>query len=343
MTPAMRRTTWVVARLCVLLVGMSHATVSVAAVRRSSDAENGADGVVRGGELPFWKRNAVSKSAMLAGAGGLAAAVAKTATAPLERAKLLAQAGNPGSFGELMQNVVRVEGWGGLWRGNPANLWRVVPNKGILLMCSDVYKGALASVLPACSAPVLSTCAGSLAGFTSVLVTYPLELVRTRMAFRFCVDEQCELYASVGRTLRNIVRSDGAAGLYNGVGATLVGALPFEGLKFGAYEYLKERLPRGDDGKPLPICTVIAGATAGALAHAVTHPLDTVRRRMQISGAAGSAVAYKNMFDCVRVMVATEGAASLYKGISATVVRSIPNLGIQFLVYELVKSMLGFS
>ena len=64
---------------------------------------------------------------------------------------------------------------------------------------------------------------------------------------------------------------------------------------------------------------------------------------MQISGAVGSSVVYTNALQCIRLMVSTEGAASLYYGLSATVVRSIPNLGVQFLLYELAKALLGYS
>ena len=124
--------------------------------------------------------------------------------------------------------------------------------------------------------------------------------------------------------------------------ATLVGALPFEGLKFGFLEFFKQRLPKGVDGRTLPLYSLVAGAVAGTLAHVLTHPLDTVRRRMQISGAAGSSLVYKNMVDCVRTTVATEGVGALFLGIAPTVVRAAPNLGVQFLLYELLKRGLGY-
>ena len=62
-----------------------------------------------------------TKSAMLVMAGGLSGAVAKSVTAPLERVKIMAQAGESANFAKLMADVVRVEGWAGLWRGNTAN------------------------------------------------------------------------------------------------------------------------------------------------------------------------------------------------------------------------------
>ena len=79
--------------------------------------------------------------------------------------------------------------------------------------------------------------------------TYPLELVRTRMAFRICDGASCDPYSTVSSCLRDTVRRNGFLGLYTGVGATLLGALPFEGIKFGTNDFLKQRLPRGEDGR----------------------------------------------------------------------------------------------
>lgn len=93
--------------------------------------------------------------------------------------------------------MVKVEGFWGLWRGNLANIIRVVPNKGVLLMCSDMYKATIAAALPGCGGATISSIAGGLAGLTAVLLTYPLELVRTRMAYRLCDDPSCSPYGSV--------------------------------------------------------------------------------------------------------------------------------------------------
>ena len=289
-----------------------------------------------------WIDRPATKSALLVVAGGLSGAMAKSATAPLERVKIMSQAGDTGNFVKLLADVVRIEGWAGLWRGNTANVIRVIPNKGVLMMCSDMYKAGVTAVLPACGGATISSVAGGLAGLTAVLCTYPLELARTRMAFRICDDVACAPYSNVLSTLRSVVAADGPLSLYSGVGATLIGALPFEGLKFGAYDIFKSWLPRTSDGKTPAIWTLVAGAGAGAIAHALTYPLDTVRRRMQISGALG-AVKYTNAWNCLRTVAATEGWMALFYGLTPTILRALPNLGLQFFLYEVIKTMLGLD
>ena len=96
----------------------------------------------------------------------------------------MSQAGDNGNFLKLLADVVRAEGWTGLWRGNTANVIRVIPNKGVLMMCSDMYKAGVAAALPTINGASVSSIAGGLAGVTAVICTYPLELARTRMAYR---------------------------------------------------------------------------------------------------------------------------------------------------------------
>ena len=139
-----------------------------------------------------------------------------------------------------------------------------------------------------------------------------------------------------------MVDTSGPLGLYAGVGMTLIGALPFEGIKFGLYDLFNQLLPRATNGKVATIWTLLTGAGAGALAHTLTYPLDTLRRRMQISGATG-ATAYTSILQCVRMVVDAEGWGALWFGLTPAVIRSLPNLGVQFLLYEVLKTLLGYS
>ena len=59
----------------------------------------------------------------------------------------------------------------------------------------------------------MSSLSGALAGLTAVLVTYPLELVRTRMAFRICTDETALAYRTLTSSLRQVLSQEGALGL----------------------------------------------------------------------------------------------------------------------------------
>ena len=62
------------------------------------------------------------------------------------------------------------------------------------------------------------------------------------------------------------------------------------------------------------------------------------RPRSQAQGA----VRYANMVQCAGSILTQEGVGAFFLGIQPTLIRSVPNLGIQFLLYELLKRSIGF-
>ena len=91
--------------------------------------------------------------------GGLAGMIAKTATNPLDRIRMLSQTGEHGvtssSTGELRakpttwqlyKSIIQREGVVGLWAGNGANLLRVFPSKSIVFSTNDLYSRQLGAL-----------------------------------------------------------------------------------------------------------------------------------------------------------------------------------------------------
>uniref|UniRef100_A0A8C9I0H6 Solute carrier family 25 member 42 n=1 Tax=Piliocolobus tephrosceles TaxID=591936 RepID=A0A8C9I0H6_9PRIM len=121
--------------------------------------------------------------------GALAGALAKTAVAPLDRTKIIFQVSSKRfsakeAFRVLYYTYLN-EGFLSLWRGNSATMVRVVPYAAIQFSAHEEYKRILGSyygfrgeALP----PWPRLFAGALAGTTAASLTYPLDLVRARMA-----------------------------------------------------------------------------------------------------------------------------------------------------------------
>eukprot|EP00899_Mesostigma_viride_P002434 jgi/Mesvir1/12191/Mv00428-RA.1 len=241
-------------------------------------------------------------------AGGIAGGCAKTAAAPLERLKILWQTEDPkyrglGVAGSLSK-IVRTEGLLGLYRGNSASVIRIVPYAAVHFMAYEQYRDILvASGLQ--DTPRLDLLAGSVAGCSAVVLTYPLDLVRTRLAVQpapqasswephlpsgtITADQlrrQCPQavpqYRGVADALGGVGRREGFFGLYRGVGPTLLGVLPYSGLKFFIYEFLK--LHFSDKSRPSVAQNMFFGIWAGLVGQTATYPLDVVRRRMQVQG-----------------------------------------------------------
>ncbi|KAK3051890.1 coenzyme A transporter [Extremus antarcticus] len=124
-------------------------------------------------------------------AGGIAACAAKTIVAPLDRVKILFQASNPqfqkytGSWSgaiAAIRDIYKADGARGLFRGHSATLLRIFPYGGIKFLA---YEQVRAVVIKGKEQETSGRrfVAGSLAGCLSVFATYPLEVIRVRLAW----------------------------------------------------------------------------------------------------------------------------------------------------------------
>lgn len=88
--------------------------------------------------------------------GGVSAAVAKTAVAPIERVKLLLQVQEVSKqipqdqrYKGIVDCFVRIpkeQGFGSFWRGNLANVIRYFPTQALNFAFKDVYKKVSANI-----------------------------------------------------------------------------------------------------------------------------------------------------------------------------------------------------
>eukprot|EP00249_Psilotum_nudum_P017851 c26522_g1_i1 orf=811-1350(-) len=123
-------------------------------------------------------------------AGGVAGGFAKTVVAPLERIKILYQTGygNFQSIGVLrsLHCILKKEGFRGFYKGNGASVIRVVPYAALHFMTYEQYRRWILEYYPwASPSAAVDLFAGSMDGGTIVSYTYPLNLARTKLAYRF--------------------------------------------------------------------------------------------------------------------------------------------------------------
>ncbi|CAN0901382.1 Mitochondrial carrier protein CoAc2 [Linum grandiflorum] len=196
--------------------------------------------------------------------------------------------------------------------------------------------------------PVLDLVAGSFAGGTAVLFTYPLDLVRTKLAYQVVGVPKLNMPAAVGseQMYRGIadcfsktLKESGLRGLYRGVAPSLYGIFPYAGLKFYFYEEMKRHVPekhRNDIAVKL-----VCGSVAGLLGQTFTYPLDVVRRQMQVQRlSASSSAELKGTMETLIMIAEKQGWKQLFSGLSINYLKVVPSVAIGFTVYDVVKSYL---
>uniref|UniRef100_A0A8C1R237 Solute carrier family 25 member 42 n=1 Tax=Cyprinus carpio TaxID=7962 RepID=A0A8C1R237_CYPCA len=268
--------------------------------------------------------------------GAFAGAVAKTAVAP-----------NPVLFWDVcgLQEAYRLiyrtylkDGFFSLWRGNSATMVRVIPYAAIQFCAHEQYKrilgqyyGFQGKALP----PVPRLLAGSLAGTTAAMITYPLDMVRARMAVT-----PKEMYSNILHVFVRISREEGLQTLYRGFTPTILGVVPYAGLSFFTYETLK-KIHAEHTGRSHPFSyeRLAFGACAGLIGQSASYPLDVVRRRMQTAGVTGHT--YGSISGTMRDIVREEGVIrGLYKGLSMNWVKGPIAVGISFMTFDLMQILL---
>mmetsp|Transcript_28963 Transcript_28963/g.73214 ORF Transcript_28963/g.73214 Transcript_28963/m.73214 type:complete len:740 (-) Transcript_28963:288-2507(-) len=190
-------------------------------------------------------------------AGGLAGALAGAVIYPLEISKTRLTLAPPKKYNGVihcLQKVAFQEGVGALYRGLGASTLGIIPYAGIDLgvnsLLRDYYSLKYEELNEEPSITVMLSC-GMISSTTAMTVTYPLNLVRTRMQMSGLKEVFTERVArgehytrleripdtAVG-VFRHIVAESGPRGLYRGFFANLLKVAPATSVSYTVYGYL---------------------------------------------------------------------------------------------------------
>nr|KAF6267869.1 solute carrier family 25 member 6 [Myotis myotis] len=187
-------------------------------------------------------------------AGGVAAAISKTAVAPIERVKLLLQVQHASQqitadkqYKGIMDCIVRIpkeQGVLSFWRGNMANVIRYFPTQALNFAFKDKYKqvflGGVDKHTQFWRYFAGNLASGGAAGATSLCFVYPLDFARTRLAADVGKSGAERQFKGLGDCLVQITKSDGIRGMYQGFNVSVQGIIIYRAAYFGVYDTAKE-------------------------------------------------------------------------------------------------------
>jgi len=267
---------------------------------------------------------------------GVAAGVAKTGAAPIERVKLLIQ--NQDEMlktGRLdkpytgvldcTRRVLATEGIAPFWRGNLANVLRYFPTQALNFAFKERIKKlfAVPKDAPMVNKLGANIASGGLAGTLSLCFVYSLDFARTRLANDNKSKDGTRQYNGLVDVYRKTLASDGIQGLYRGFVISAVGIFVYRGMYFGLYDSLK---PVVLGESPNAILSFFLGWAVTIVSGLMSYPIDTVRRRMMMT--SGAAVKYNGSIDCATQVIKNEGFMSLMKGAGANILRGVAGAGV---------------
>ncbi|EDO08562.1 hypothetical protein BBOV_III010060 [Babesia bovis T2Bo] len=284
--------------------------------------------------------------------GGVSAAVSKTAVAPIERVKMLIQtqdtipeikSGKLPRYTGIVNCFGRVcaeQGVSSLWRGNMANVIRYFPTQAFNFAFKDFFK----TLFPKYNQKTefwkffaANVASGGLAGASSLMIVYPLDFARTRLASDVRKEGQRE-FTGLLDCLMKIKRSTGFMSLYKGFSISVTGIIVYRGTYFGMYDSAKAVL-YGDDKNVSLFFKWFVAQTVTINAGLASYPFDTVRRRMMMMSGKKqtSEIMYTSSLDCFRKILKNEGVNGFFKGAFANILRGFGGALVLVLYDELKK------
>lgn len=219
--------------------------------------------------------------------------------------------------------------------------------------------------------PVAAAVCGAIAALSHDMFLTPFDVVKQRM--------QLGYYQNVRHCMKEMLRTEGLRAFYVSLPTTLMMNIPNGCIVVPVNESMKKIL--NPSGEYNVSASLLSGSIAGAVAAAITTPLDVVKTRLQTQNMLpcgeqapdqcikkrmgdpksareviipkinnsrltekeflGSTI--KAMKDIARKLHAEEGVAGFYRGMFPRMVTQAPAVAISWTVYEGLKSALGFN
>ncbi|CAJ0967130.1 unnamed protein product [Ranitomeya imitator] len=192
--------------------------------------------------------------------------------------------------------------------------------------------------------------AGCGAGTCQVIVTTPMEMLKIQLQDAGRLAAQKKLMAgqaglngaavetSSARPTamaisRELLKSKGIAGLYKGLGATILRDVPFSIIYFPLFANLNKLGQKTPDEKSPFFVSFLAGCAAGSTAAVAVNPCDVIKTRLQSLQRGVNEDTYSGIIDCARKIWRSEGPAAFLKGAYCRALVIAPLFGIAQVIY----------
>ncbi|CAO3702874.1 unnamed protein product [Rhizopus stolonifer] len=250
--------------------------------------------------------------------------------------------------GRLLVRIKQVEGFRAYFKGLGPNLIGVIPARSINFFTYGNGKRIYTELNHGKETPGVHLISAATAGIVTATATNPIWVIKTRLQLQ---GNSFRKYNGSMDCLMHILREEGVKGLYKGMSASYLGVI--EGtIQWVVYENLKRRwsVPKEDiqhDQKLIGGKTAQdwaghlgAAATSKFIAACVAYPHEVIRTRLRQPAVNGVAK-YNGLWQCLRLVAKEEGIAALYGGMTAHMLRVVPNAAIMFFCYEAIVQKFG--
>jgi solute carrier family 25 protein 33/36 len=236
----------------------------------------------------------------------------------------------------IARDIYRQESIRALYKGLGPTLVGVIPARSINFFTYGNGKQVIAQKFnDGHETTLVHLSAAALAGIITTTCTNPIWVVKTRLQLAQDLGSSSKSVAGGSlTTIRDIFKQEGIRGFYKGMSASYLGVT--EGaIQWTLYERLKKLTgsAEGKGGAWESAGMIISAGAAKCVASLITYPHEVVRTRLRQPLVNGK-MKYTGLIQTFRLVLAEEGSRALYGGLSAHLMRVIPNAAVMYSVYE---------
>lgn len=236
-----------------------------------------------------------------------------------------------------LKSILESEGPAGFYRGIAAMGLGAGPAHAVYFSVYEFCKKSLSGGNP--NNHLAHAMSGVCATVMSDAVLTPMDMVKQRLQLSSGVGGA---YSGVWDCVKRVLKEEGFKAFYASYKTTVVMNAPFTAVHFATYEAAKKGLMEispEDANDERWIVHATAGAAAGALAAAVTTPLDVVKTQLQCQGVCGcDRFNSGSISDVFKTIVVKDGYRGLMRGWIPRMLFHAPAAAICWSTYEAVKA-----
>ncbi|KAL7268371.1 Fe(2+) transporter, partial [Rhizina undulata] len=261
-------------------------------------------------------------------AGAFAGIMEHTVMYPVDAIKTRMQIVSPtpaamySGITNAVAQISSTEGVRSLWRGIASVALGAGPAHAVYFGTYEAVKHKLGGNEGVEHHPFAVATAGACATIASDALMNPFDVIKQRM----------QVHGSTHKTIvdcaRSVYLNEGFGAFYISYPTTLAMTIPFTAIQFTAYESLAKVLNPGKRYDPLTHC--VSGGLAGAVAAAMTTPLDVIKTLLQTRGTSTDERIRncKGLFDAARIINEREGIKGFARGLRPRIVTTMPSTAI---------------
>lgn len=283
---------------------------------------------------------------------GVSRALSQSITAPLDRIKFLYQCqGEITKNGKLdkpftgvidcFRRTLSEEGKLSLWRGNSVTIVKCFASPFLNFTFKDTFK----NMFPVSKTASFGTqfaaniAIGAAAGATSLLIMYPFDFARVRLACDWAGAQGTRQFTGMRDVYRKTLAQDGVRGIFRGLPISISGVVVYRGLYFGLYDVMKGLVGKEQNMVGQLSSQFVLGWMVTLTAGVLSYPFSTIRNRQMMTSCGGTK--YPSAAHAFREIVLKEGVKALFAGVSINIARAFGGSFVLVAYDNLAKRVFG--